>query len=177
MDFETKEAEQFLSELYRMTDGKTDTQVSMYDVGEVLGMDRSTAGALSEDLIVQGLAELVSLSGGISITTDGLKALSVEASAGEDLQTCMLGTSIHLTETEHQAVSAIINELRNTSCNHKTYDQLEDLVFDIKTVELQLFSPKPKTAVIRELLRSLAAAAEELGMGDITQKIKSMIPS
>jgi hypothetical protein len=177
MDFETKEAALFLAELYRMGDGNPETQVSMYDVGDVLGMDRAVAGAVAEDLIVQGLAELVSLSGGISITIDGLKALSVESSADEAGQTCVLGSGLLLTETEHRAVSGIIDELRTSCFNHKTYDQLEDIVFDVKTVEMQLFSPKPKTAVIRELLRSLAVTTNALGMGDISQKLNLMVSS
>ena len=61
----------YLTELHSMTDGDTAVQVSMYEVGELLGLDRAEAAAVAEDLIIEGYAELVSLSGGISITTAG----------------------------------------------------------------------------------------------------------
>jgi len=34
--------------------------------------------------------------------------------------------------------------------------QLEEMVMDIKTIEIQMLSPHPKTGIIREILKSIA---------------------
>ena len=57
----------FLRQLYQMSDGDTDTAVSMYDIGAILGLEKSAAGTIAEDLIIDGYAELKTLSGGITM--------------------------------------------------------------------------------------------------------------
>ncbi len=69
------EEQAYLNQLYTMTQGDPGVQVSMYDIGAALGVEKSEAGALAESLIIQDLAELKTLSGGIAITGNGLKAL------------------------------------------------------------------------------------------------------
>ena len=77
MSIEERQIFDFLTELYNSTDGDTSRQVSMYDIGGTLGLEKSSAGAVAEELIVDGYAELVTLSGGISITSNGLKELNI----------------------------------------------------------------------------------------------------
>lgn len=61
MDLDNPEAKAFLFELYTQTKGDTKKQVSMHDVGAVLGQGKTDAGAMAEDLIIQGYAELKTL--------------------------------------------------------------------------------------------------------------------
>ena len=61
----------YLAELYRQTEGDTEAKVSMLDVGSAIGFEEAEARATAENLMIEGLAELKSLSGGIGITTQG----------------------------------------------------------------------------------------------------------
>jgi len=63
--------QQFLIHLFEQTGGDPGTQVSMYDVGEGLGLDRNTASRVAETLIGLQLVEIRTLSGGIGISADG----------------------------------------------------------------------------------------------------------
>ena len=78
------EEQAFLYELYTMTRGDTSTQVSMYDIGKTLGLEKTAAGSMAESLFIQGFAELKTLSGGISITVEGLGALDIDLPGSPD---------------------------------------------------------------------------------------------
>ena len=62
----------FLVELYHRTQGDVSVKVSMFDIGESLGLDRKLSLRTAEELIGTGLAEIKTLSGIIGITTDGV---------------------------------------------------------------------------------------------------------
>ncbi len=62
----------FLVELYLETQGDPSIKVSMYDIGETLGLDRTVSSRTAEELIGTGLAEIKTLNGGIGITADGV---------------------------------------------------------------------------------------------------------
>jgi hypothetical protein len=64
---------QFLLQLYQQTKGDPTVQVSMYDLGEELGLDRKASSRVAEQLIALQLIEIVTLAGGIGISTDGVK--------------------------------------------------------------------------------------------------------
>ncbi len=56
-------------------EGDTEAIVSMHDVGQALGFEKTDAGKMAEALYSEGYAELKTLSGGIGITSMGLQAL------------------------------------------------------------------------------------------------------
>ena len=60
-------AQQFLIQLFEQTKGDGSIQVSMYDIGELLGMDRDTASTVAQELMGLQLVEIRTLSGGIGI--------------------------------------------------------------------------------------------------------------
>jgi hypothetical protein len=62
----------FLVELYHRTQGDASVKVSMFDIGESLGLDRKLSLRTAEELIGTGLVEIKTLSGIIGITTDGV---------------------------------------------------------------------------------------------------------
>lgn len=172
----------FLRQLYQMSDGDTDAAVSMYDIGAMLGLEKSEAGTIAEDLIIDGYAELKTLSGGITITAEGLQALDVKVlpSSGADAHASnivILTTAEILDAEALPAVEKILEEIK--AAVGKTtgeYGKIEELVIDIKTLETQLLSGRPKTAIAREILRSLSASLKD-GNGDtqLTEKIRAMI--
>lgn len=173
MTNEEQTEKSFLDELYRQTGGEPQNQVSMYEVGSAIGYDKNTAGSLAEELMVKGLAELRTLAGGISITAEGLAILGISAPS-----TAGSTDAVHLSEgpvvssEDIAVISDICNEIKADIAMRKTsYERLEEIVIDLKSIEVQLLSPRPKTAVIREIFRSLleqlraiegAAAAPQL---------------
>ncbi|MGD9241452.1 MAG: hypothetical protein PVG69_15590, partial [Desulfobacterales bacterium] len=61
----------FLIQLFEQTRGDTSAQVSMYDVGKDIGLDRDTSSRVAQDLIGLQLVEIRTLSGGIGISAEG----------------------------------------------------------------------------------------------------------
>jgi hypothetical protein len=177
MSLTSPEAKAFLFELYHQTGGDVDIHVSMYDVGQALGLDRAEAGAMAEDLYIQGYAELKTLSGGIGITKKGLTALAItmDPEPGESVQ---LGSEKVLGQTGRQALETLLEAIKETLPKAaRPYARLEEMVLDIKTIEVQMLSPSPKTAVIREVLRSLHENFEESGEKTLAAKLKALMSS
>ncbi|MEE4167171.1 MAG: hypothetical protein V2I35_14305 [Desulfocapsaceae bacterium] len=167
----------FLGELYRKSEGNPARQVSMYEIGDVLGLDKNSAGALAEELIVGGYAELVSLSGGIAITADGLRELNVSPETSFE-NVNRLGNEKHLTPEGIAAVEEVLNRIKRLGAGTGfTYLDIEEIVIDIKTAEIQLLSSKVKTAIIREILKSLQDTLEGTEDSEVTNQIRSMLQS
>ncbi len=179
MTLDNPEARAYLFELYTMTQGDPKAQVSMYDVGTTLGLEKTDAGAIAEDLFIQGFAELKTLSGGIGITRQGLEELDVQADPGTDNDISLrLGSSPVLEGQGQEAVEKILQDIKtNIVQTNLPYAKLEEVVMDIKTIEIQLLSPHPKTAVIREVLRSLHHSISASGPEDLAAKLNALIAS
>lgn len=173
----SNEAKTYLYELYTRTGGDPEAQVSMYDVGQTLGMEKNEAGSMAESLYIQGLAELKTLSGGIGITREGMAVLEIKipAAPGEALS---LGNGPVLDDQGRAALDIILPEIKkNISDNRMPYPKIEETIMDIKTIEIQMLSPRPKTAVIREILKSVHANFEASGPKDLAVKLNSLVVS
>lgn len=160
MSIEDMQMNNFLQQLYQMSSGDVTAEVSMYDVGASLGLDKSDAGAVAEDLIIDGYAELKNLTGGISITTEGLRMLEVDTAGKTDEQSdgnFVMGNAEVLAPEMIKAVEQVVKDIKKAAAGGDfSYNQVEDIVIDIKTLETQLLSSRPKSAVIREILLSVA---------------------
>jgi hypothetical protein len=55
------------------------------------------------------------------------------------------------------------------------YAWVEEVVMDIKTMEVQLLSPKPKTGIVREIFNSLNRNLKQTGAGDLNQKLSAVL--
>ncbi len=169
------EKTEFLAKLYTLTQGDTAQQHSMYDVGAHLGLEKDLAGKIAEDLIGQGLVEIKTLSGGISITMQGVEAAQSMAGPAESPSEFSLGGGAIIEAPGRTAVDHILGAIKtHFSRNTTPYDQLEELVVDIKTIETQMLSPRPKTAVVRELLRSVQQALAKAGQSDMANQVGRM---
>lgn len=177
MSLNVPEADRFIVELYRLTKGDTAAQVSTTDVGAAIGMEKTEAGKLSEELIGQGWVEIKTLSGGIAITTEGIEA--AQAAGGGPITgktPISLGSGPVLDDTGRRAVETLLADIKaHLGASGVSYDSLEELIIDIKTLETQLLSSKPKTAVAREVLRSLQGALERAGARDTANRIKGVL--
>jgi hypothetical protein len=176
MDFTHPQARSYLQELFSATSGNPDTEASMYDIGSVIGLERSDAGALAEELIVEGLLELRNLSGGVSITRDGIRAIDMQVAGAAGGDVLHLGSDPVLSGEGRVAVEQVVSEIQKEIPTLQTgYEGLEQLVIDIKTLQVQLLSPRPGTEIIREILHSISGALENGGGEEIGGKIKQMI--
>ncbi|MBA3012200.1 MAG: hypothetical protein KKF12_09995 [Proteobacteria bacterium] len=175
MDTLTPEAKAYLNQLYSMTQGDQEVQVSMYEVGEALGLEKDEAGVLAQDLFIGGDAELKTLSGGIGITRQGLLALDMKIDYQGD-QTLQLGKGPVLDDRGKEVVEKMLGEIQAFLGRAGTpYGKLEEMVMDIKTIEIQMLSPNPKTGIIREVFKSMGSNLS--GDGDLKGKLDAVIAS
>ena len=177
MDPNGPEAQIYLTELYHLTAGDLNAQVSMYDVGDALNMDKTDAGKLAEDLIGNGLVEVKTLSGGIGITALGIEKVQAAGLAGDVATGALsLGNGSVLEAEGKQAVATVLQDIRSAlGRQNAPYDRIEEIVIDIKTLEVQLLSPSPKTAIVREVLRSMGQSLGSAGCTELSDTIDKMI--
>ena len=177
MSLNTSEANTFIVELYRLTKGDPAAQVSSTDVGTAIGLEKAEAGKLSEELIGQGWVEIKTLSGGIGITAEGIEAARAAGGGPIPGETQLsLGTAPILDDSGRQTVETLLGKIKaHLGASPVSYENLEELIIDIKTLETQLLSRKPKTAVAREVLRSLHATLERMGARDTARGLKSVL--
>ena len=168
MEFESEAAKNYLMELHSMSQGETGVQISMYDVGVNIGLDKTESSALAEDMIMQGLIELVSLSGGIAITQEGVKALGLVPSTDAGVSFTLPDAMI-LNEEETEKLQIIVDDLKKHDFSNLSYEDLEELVLDIKTLDIQLLSRKPKVAVIREIMSGLSEVLARAGKSELSE--------
>ena len=166
----------FLVELYRRTQGDPSAQASMYVIGEALGLDRQTALRTAEELIGTGLADIRTLSGGIGITAEGVaKAQQMEGpAAGAPEAEPALGDAPILNQAAIQAVERVTAELKTRLGQRPLgFELLAEIMADLKSIDAQLSSPRPKTAIVRACLKSISAglqsAADAAGLSAVNR--------
>lgn len=168
-------AEQYLVELYRITNGDSTAQASMYDIGVNVGLDKEAAGKLAEDLIGQGFVEIRTLSGGIGITEQGIATATADDNTATSGFDC-LGNSVVLEASGRETIERLLDAVKAAIGQIDTpYPQMETLVVDIKTIEIQLLSPQPKTAVIRAVLYSLQETLTTVNETALANQIAKII--
>ena len=172
--------QQFLIQLFEQTKGDPTVQVSMYDIGDRLGLDRDIASTVAQELIGSMLVEIRTLSGGIGISADGLqmaqKLIGPAASSGDE--STKLDDAPVLNSSRRQAVEQIASELKNQAGSlGLDFDTLTELLADLKTIDAQLGSSRPKTAIIRESLRSILAVCKNSRDNKISDRIRTLVGS
>jgi hypothetical protein len=169
---------EFLLQLYQQANGDPAVQISMYDLGEQLGLDRQAASRVAEQLIALQLVEIVTLAGGIAISNDGLK--EIQASFGDLTATgetvAQLGAEPILDQSRSQAVACVMDQIKAQAGNlGLEFETLGELMADLKTMDVQLQSPRPKTAIIKACLRSVKDTVEGRSPGDSLAKISGLL--
>jgi len=169
---------QFLIQLFEQTGGDPSAQVSMYDVGEGFGLDRDTSSRVAETLIGLQLVEIRTLSGGIAISTEGANEVSrltggvspAGSSPGK------LTDEPVMDPISCRGVEQAAGELKSQAGNlGLDFDGLSELMADLKTIDAQLGSSRPKTAIIRECLRSIKAVLAGAGNDDSLLKVRALL--
>lgn len=166
----------YLAELYRQTGGDTDALVNMLDVGAAIGLEKDEAGTTAEDLIISGFVELKTLSGGIGITHQGLVELNMSPTGSVVENDLQLGEGPVLNDEGRVILEALLAEVKTWIPQVQLdYQRLEECIIDIKTIEVQLLSPNPKTGIIREALRSLSKPIAASDKGGLSGKLEQLL--
>ncbi len=168
---------QFLLQLFKASNGDVSTKVSMYDIGETLGMDRNRANFITTELVGFDFVEIRTLSGGIGITDLGIDAArNLGAEGGQQEKSLRLGSGPVLEETGKNACETMVTTIKSRATRlGLDYDAMAELMADLKTIDAQLTSPKPKTGIIRESFRSVQAILKTTGDNEIAGKIQELI--
>jgi len=151
---------QFLIRLFEQTNGDPSAQASMYDIGQSLGMDRDTSCRVAETLIGLQLVDIRTLSGGIGISSDG----------AEEVKGMMGGTT-----PAAKFPGRLSDQPMRAGSLGLDFNDLSALMADLKTIEAQLSSSRPKTAIIRECLRSLKEVLEATAENETLAKIRGLL--
>lgn len=166
----------FLVELCQCTEGDPSVQKSMFDIGAAIGLPKEESGKVAEEIIGRGWAEVKTLSGGIAITAEGVEEARQNGAAPTAAAGTKIGNGPVLDEQDRQTVEQLINDARFAISNAKTdFNQIEEMVIDLKTLEVQLLSPRPKTAVIKAVLSGMGSTLATAGIDEIAQRIEQMI--
>lgn len=169
--------QQFLKRLFEQTGGQTARQISMYDIGAGLGWEREAASRTAQDLMSAGLAEIRTLSGGIALTAEGSKALQAAVETGRPSPSLpRLGTARILDTPSRQSVERVCDGIKAQAGGlGLDFDSLAELMADLKTIADQLGSPRPKTAVVRESLRSIEGVLKSFTANKSLAEVRALI--
>jgi hypothetical protein len=154
MDDATNEAQtiDILREFYTQTGGDLNKSVSMWDVGEKLGLEKFRIEDLCMGMASEGLLEIKNLSGGMGLTEVGLERVQGLDSAGGSGQTGDVGSLLGMLE-------GALPDLGLGASAQK------DMTLDIQTLRLQLARSKPlpgvQSAALAEIRRVLEMSSAE----------------
>jgi hypothetical protein len=179
MNAESPQPLQYLLELYRLTDGDLSAKASMFEVGAAIGLEKNEAGKMAEELIALGWVEIKTLAGGIGITAEGAEQAREKVGAGSPADTDLsLGDGPVLAQQGREALETVLTELKTRlPALNLNYDRLEEILIDIKTLEVQLLSPRPKTQILRQVLSSLQAGLDSAEAADLTARVERLAHS
>jgi hypothetical protein len=169
---------QFMIHLFEQTNGDQSMQISMYEVGASMDLDRDAASRVAEQLMGLQLVEIRTLSGGIGISAAGSEIMQ-ELLGPTDMPsgpTARLGDEPILTLAGRQAVVEIVHDIkRDTGTLGLDFDTLSELMADLKAIDAQLESSRPKTAIVRECLVSISDVLNTKSNSSLIGKVKNLL--
>lgn len=173
-----EQTSRFFFALLEVTEGKAASQVSMYDIGERIGLDRNEAARAAEVLMAEGWVEVRTLAGGIGFTQNGVDAVaalkSQEKSADQAISG--LGSGALLEAGAIRSVETVVAELKlQVRTMGLDFEKLAELIADLRTVDAQLASPRPKTAIIRACFKSILGFLVSNGITEKQNSIKQLL--
>ncbi len=178
MDIESPEIRAYLVQLNTMTGGDPEVQVSMHEVGAALGLGENDAGLMAETLFIGGHAELKTLSGGIGITVMGLETLGITPNIVNEDHALSLSYDTILNDQDKQNVETLLSEVKSGLVSGvEDYETMETVVMDIKTIEVQMLSPRPKTAVVRAVIKSIQDGFPSKAFPELSARLSAMAGS
>ncbi len=168
--------QKFLLELFEQTKGSSAAQVSMYTIGAALNIDKNASKRSAETLMSWDLIEIRTLSGGIGITAEGAEEARKLGAGSDSAGGITLGNAPIADEALKAGIEQIVTLLKHQTGNlGLNFDALSELTADIRTIDAQLTSPKPKTAILRESFRSVKSILEKSGAKESLGQVKTLL--
>ena len=165
----------FLLALFEKTEDEKTGQASMYEVGDGLGMDRDASQRIAEELMADGLVEVRTLSGGIGITDGGIESVRKKGGGGGS-DGPGLGNSLVVDGENREAVEQVVAFLKvQTGSLGLSFDPLSELIADLRTIEIQMMSPCPKTDIIRACFGSVSTVLEKAGAAESLTRVTNLL--
>ncbi len=172
-----EEEKRFLTALWDAVGKDPAGKASMYDVGAAVGMDRDAASHAAQELMGWNFAEVRTLSGDIGVTAEGAAAMD---SAGRGKPAEGGGVALGNDPVPDQNVQEGIEELAaklkaGAAQSGLDYERLSELMADIRTLDAQISSPRPKTSIIRECFRSIQKVLEKTDAADLAARVAAVL--
>ena len=170
--------QQFMIQLFEQIRGDQSAQISMYDIGGLLGLERDAASRVAEELIGLQLVEIKTLSGGIGISAAGSEVVQdlIGPLASDVGESTKLGDKPLLSSASRQAVEQIVTEIKGqTGTLGLDFDALTELMADLKSIDAQLGSSRPKTAIIRACLYSISGVLKKTTNSELIGRIRGLV--
>ena len=168
----------YLQQLYDHTAGDSSVQVSMYEIGEALNLDRDASSEVAQTLIGLDLVVIKTLSGGIGISSEGIAAIEdAGGGAGGMSDTASrLSNERVLNPADVEVIEQIVTFLKKeTGGLGLNFDRLAELVADLRTLDAQLASSQPKTEIVRSCFKSIEAVMSAIGNKEASERLRALI--
>ena len=177
MDQEIDEGQkQFLLTLYDCLNGSTSKQMSMYDVGASIGCEKPETLKIAESFMGMDLVEIRTLSGGIGFTEAGLEAARKLGAGNEAGDISRLGNGPVIEDAGRDGVEAVTTALKAAAGGFGLpFDALTELVADLRTVDAQMTSSRPKTAILRECFTSMQKTLAKVNSAEHVTQINHLL--
>lgn len=192
---------QFLYNLHELTGGSEFKVINMFDIGNSLGLDRRTTADIAQYLRQEGLLEFSTVGGGIQITHFGIREVE-EAMSNPQQPTQYFPPAINVISvgqmTNSQIVQAspgatqeliispdqreeLLKEIESLKKVIEQYsieqEQILEINAEIKTIEEQLKSPRPKRKIIYECGKSIRNVLEGALGSAMATKLLTRLPT
>jgi hypothetical protein len=170
--------QQFMIQLFEQTRDDQSVQVSMYDIGGRLGLERDAASKVAQELIGLQMVEIRTLAGGIGISAAGCEMVQglIGPLAADPGDSTKLGAEPLLNSAGRQALEKIVAEIKDqTGTLGLDFDTLAELMADLKSLDAQLGSSRPKTAIIRECLHSLCGVLKSKPNSSLNARVNGFL--
>ncbi len=192
----------FLNRLYEVTGGNENARVIMWEVGSELGFEGEATQLITQYLKGEGLIVFKTLGGGIGITHYGVKEvedalshpdrptlyfppvniINVQSMVNSNIQQASPAAvqDVDYSEENIASLRTVLGEIESKLGELKlSAEKKEEFAADLASLKGQLASPKPKSGIIRETLKSIRAildgAAGSLVAAGIQAKLNGLI--
>lgn len=188
----------FLQKIYEDGNGSTNAVFNMYEVGKELNFDRNETSNIVSYLMSEDLLESYSLGGFVIISHWGIKEveevlenpnqptqhflplniISIGTMTNSSLQqgTNASTININLDSIKLNDIAHILESLKNVQdVLDLSVDLHKELISEMQTLQIQKESPKPKSLIINESLKTIRSLLESVSSNVIAAPIIEQI--
>jgi hypothetical protein len=168
----------FFRSLFIKTGADTRKQVSMHEIGNEAGLDKSASKNVAEELMSLGLIDIRTLSGGIGLTEEGV--LEAQSWFADISGISSAGTTLGNHPVVGEKNSAVIMDILvclkpRIGKLGMAFDDLTELLADVQSLEAQMRSSRPKSAIVRECFRSMLPVLARSNETETLSRIKTFL--